>query len=126
MSERRSFTRLQRIDVLHANGGLCHHCGEIINTAREKFEIEHVLPIALGGADDFTNTKPIHLHCHRKKTRDDIRKIAKAKRVKAKFEGGFRPAKHPLPCGRGSPVKKKLNGQVVRRDTNEPFGDGKR
>lgn len=124
MSDRRSFTRSQRIDVLHANSGQCHHCHQTINPAREEFEVEHVVPLALGGTDDVSNLKPIHLHCHREKTRSDVKKIAKAKRVKAKHEGRFRPPRHQLPGGKGSGLKKKLNGEVVRRESGEIIKEG--
>lgn len=116
MGKRKKLTKSQRLDVHAAANGICHICGEIINLAREKFEVEHVVPFALGGQDTTSNWRPAHVHCHRSKTKTDITQIAKAKRVKAKYEGTFRPSRHKLPGGRKSPLKKKLSGEVVRRD----------
>lgn len=119
MSDRHSFTRSQRIDVLHAASGICHWCGLTINSARESFEVEHVIPLALGGSNETANLRPIHQGCHREKTRGDVKKIAKAKRVKAKHNGTFRPPRHIVPGSKAHTFKKKLNGEVVRRDTGE-------
>ncbi len=122
---RRSLSKSQRLDVLHAAGGLCHICGEVINLARgDKMEVEHVIPLGLGGADDVTNWRPAHAACHRHKTKGDVKVIAKAKRVKAKHEGQFRPSRHIVPGSKASPFKKKPDGTVIDRATGEIIRKG--
>lgn len=124
MSDRKRLTKSQRVDVLHAAGGVCHICGEVINAARERFEVEHVIPIGLGGADDVTNWRPAHQSCHRDKTRSDVRKIAKARRVKAKHEGTFRPPRKIVPGSKVHRLKKKLDGSVIDRATGDIIRKG--
>lgn len=121
MTKRRKLTKKQRLDVFSAHSGRCHICGVTINLAKgDEFEVEHVVAFGLGGADDPSNWRPAHPDCHAVKTRSDVTRIAKAKRVKAKHEGTFRPARHKLPGGKGHYLKKKVGGATVRRDTGEP------
>jgi 5-methylcytosine-specific restriction endonuclease McrA len=50
--------------VLARHGRVCHTCGMAGAT-----EVDHVVPLAQGGADDETNLRPIHREpCHRDKT----------------------------------------------------------
>ena len=42
-------------------------------------EIDHILPKALGGKDQYSNLQLLHKHCHIKKTRIDRDNIARAK-----------------------------------------------
>ncbi|KAB2858644.1 MAG: HNH endonuclease [Sphingopyxis terrae] len=117
---RKSLTEGQRIDVLHAHGGRCYLCGEIINLARgDRFEVEHPVPLALGGGDTAREWRPAHVACHLEKTREDHRRIAKAKRVAAKHAGTFPKPKHRLPGHKGHWLKRKVGGTVVRRDEDE-------
>jgi len=112
-SARKSRSRGQRNDVLWAGNGLCHICGKRINPVRDEWEVEHTVPIALGGADFGPNVRPAHSACHAAKTQADVKQIAKAKRVAAKHEGTFRPTRHPLSHPH---LKRGVNGKVVRRD----------
>jgi hypothetical protein len=48
------------------------------------------------------------------KTQDDHRRAAKAKRQKI-LHIGAHAAKCPLPCGKASPWKRKVSGQIVPR-----------
>lgn len=123
-AKRKRLTKGQRLAVHTAACGLCHICGTVINLARETFEIEHVIPIALGGEDAPSNWRPAHVACHKEKTKSDITKIAKAKRVSAKHEGTYRPSRNPLPASKKSRLKKRLDGSVVDRDTGEIIKEG--
>lgn len=124
MTDRWSLSRKQHLAVHHAHGGICHICGEGINLAREKFEVEHVIPLALGGADSFANLRPAHIGCHAEKTASDVRKIAKAKRVRAKHDGTFRKPRFIVPGSVASRFKKCLNGAVIDRATGKTIRDG--
>jgi len=115
---RKSLTRNQRLGVLFCSFGRCHICGEIINTAREDFEVEHVIPIALGGPDTTQNMRAAHIPCHRMKTKADARQIAKAKRVAAKHTGTAPPPRSPLTH---PTLKRKMDGTVVDRATGAPI-----
>lgn len=64
-------------------------------------EFDHQIPLDLGGTDDPDNLKPIHDSCHRRKTKEDIRAIAKARRLRRgrKKSGRVIPSR-PFPKGR--------------------------
>jgi hypothetical protein len=93
---------------------------------------DHVTPVANGGSNDPRNLQPLSVAAHAVKTAKDIPAIAKGKRLArsaeetrriilarvgqlADAEVMRRKRKHPLPCGKASGWKKRLDGQVVRR-----------
>lgn len=49
--------------------GICHLCGEAGAT-----EVDHVEPLAEGGADSMDNLRPIHSECHKKKTAEEVQR----------------------------------------------------
>ena len=77
------------------------------------YHLDHVVPLQLGGSDDGANLQPLCFPCHRIKTAKDLSDIARAKRLAGETRQG--PSKTPLPFGRGSKLKKKLNGKVIER-----------
>jgi 5-methylcytosine-specific restriction enzyme A len=104
---------MRRLKLFEASGGLCYLCGCKIQPA-QKWDVEHPIPLALGGADDESNMAPAHKACHAPKTAIDVARIAKAKRMKIKHMGGS-SSRNPLPCGRSSKWRKKISGEVVLR-----------
>ncbi len=110
---RRVLNRKQRAALFLEHNGTCHICGGRIGP--ETWEVEHIIPLALGGNDEPSNMAPAHLKCHRAKTRKDVADIAKSVRVEARHRGFKPPSRTPLPFGKGSPLKRKLNGQIVPR-----------
>ena len=62
-TKRRPMTQARRRRILEAHDGICGYCEKPIEGA---YEIDHVLPLARGGADDDGgNTVPMHPDCHR-------------------------------------------------------------
>ena len=51
--------------------GACHVCGR---SAPPADQVDHVVPLAEGGADDETNLAPIHSACHVEKTQTEARR----------------------------------------------------
>lgn len=86
MTARRSLSPLQRLKIFEAAKGVCHLCEQRIQVG-QPWDVEHVRPLALGGADDESNMKPAHRACHATKTKADAASWSKAKRVKAKMHG---------------------------------------
>ena len=89
-TRRRSMTPARRRRIFEARGGVCAFCEKLIEGP---YEIDHLLPLVLGGADDDGgNTVPMHPECHRIKTfgrprhRDggDAKRIAKIRRMRRK------------------------------------------
>lgn len=113
MTRRRISTRL-RISIFTDAAGLCHICGRPIDGTRERWEVEHIIPLALGGADDAGNMRPAHTRCHRSKTTEDVGRLAKAKRQEARHLGA-KKARAVIPGSKASQWKRKLDGTVVPR-----------
>jgi hypothetical protein len=90
-------------------------CGRRIDGVRERWIVEHIRALELGGADDLENMGPAHEACGREKTRDDHARTARAKRQKTRHLGAAVIAR-PLPGSRACALKRKINGTVVPRD----------
>lgn len=81
-------TKLQRIRIFDAADGRCIICGLKIHAERgEDFDIDHERPLAFGGADDESNLRPLHKHCHQIKTAIEHQDWTKADRIRAKHLG---------------------------------------
>lgn len=115
MTKRRRWSATQRVALFLKHGGTCHMCGGRID-AGQAWEVSHEVPLELGGADDDENAKPAHYKCHRNHTATvDIPNIAKAKRRQARDLGAKRSS-NPLPGGKRSKWKRRMDGTVVLRD----------
>jgi 5-methylcytosine-specific restriction enzyme A len=110
---RRRLSDTARVALFLRHDGICHICGSRIIVG-ERWEVEHVLPLAQGGEDDDTNTRPAHAKCHRVKTAKDAADTAKAKRREARHIGAHRSAR-PMPGGKSSKWKRKISGEIVAR-----------
>lgn len=83
---RKKWAKRVRKAILDANDGRCAICGWPIRG--EDFDLDHIIPIAVGGDDDMANMRPVHRSCHRHKTaKEDIPVITKVKRLQRKFGG---------------------------------------
>lgn len=103
-----------RLAIWERAKGICVLCERRIEGVRERWIIEHIRALELGGADEPDNMGPAHASCAAAKTRDDHHRAAKAKRQKIQHLGAAK-TKRPLPCGRQSRWKKKIDGTVVPR-----------
>lgn len=108
---RRSLSPMQKLRIFEATAGRCHLCGLKI---QRRWEVEHIVPLALGGADDETNMAPAHVDCHAGKSAKDRGDIARAKRRKAKHVGAFKSSR-PMDGSRASRLKKHMDGRVTVR-----------
>ena len=110
---RRSISTRERVALFQAADGICHICSGKI-TVGEAWEVEHIIPLALGGDDHGANLQPAHVKCHRTKSAQDATNTARAKRREAK-QLGAKVSRTPLPCGRNSKFKKTMSGKVILR-----------
>lgn len=122
---RKSLTTRQRLDAVHAGGINCWYCGKPLNMARDEIEIDHIVPLALGGAESARNRRGLHVECHRLKTAEDMRQIAKAKRVAAKHAGTWKEPRHVVDGSLRSRFKRKLDGTVIERATGKVLREGR-
>lgn len=109
MTKRRSLSRLARVRIFDAAGGVCHLCKTKI-TVGERWDVEHVRALSLGGADDEANMRPAHVDCHRIKTSEEAPRKAKADRQRAAHLGIKKNATRRMPFGRDSDKKAKIGG----------------
>jgi 5-methylcytosine-specific restriction protein A len=94
LQPRKGFTPKQRAAVFLEHGGVCSICNGKIQVG-QAFDIDHIIPLALGGTNDPANLRPVHERCHRgvgSKTSDDVKAISRADRL-AKKHFGITPKK---------------------------------
>jgi 5-methylcytosine-specific restriction endonuclease McrA len=111
---RRRLTPHRRLRIWERAAGVCVLCERKIDGARERWIVEHIRALELGGTDDLANMAPAHEACALAKTGDDHRRAAQAKRQKIRHIGAEAP-KRPLPFGRASRWKRTLSGKIVPR-----------
>ena len=80
---RRAISPKLRRSIIAANGGVCPACGE----ESKVWEVDHIRPVALDGDNSRDNLVAICPECHLEKTVQDIKRIAKVKRLEAKRLG---------------------------------------
>ena len=116
-TRRHVFSTSFRLNLFLKRKGTCASCYQKID-AGKAWDIDHILPLALGGTNDSENLQVLCRPCHRIKTsKADIPRIAKTKRLKARHLGARSPSTRPIPGSRRSLWKRKLDGSVVRRTT---------
>lgn len=95
--KRRGLSRLARVRIWDAAGGVCHLCGIKIHAERgETWDADHIKPLWLGGGDTEANMAPAHKSCHREKTSTDAPVKAKSDRQRAKHLG-IKKTKQKIP-----------------------------
>ncbi|MBW8617177.1 MAG: HNH endonuclease [Hyphomicrobiales bacterium] len=112
---RPTFSTSFRLNLFLMRKGLCAVCIQKIE-AGKAWDIDHILPLALGGTNAPENLQILCRPCHRAKTtHSDIPRISKTKRLKAHHLGARAPSTRAIPGSRRSPWKRKMDGSVVRR-----------
>lgn len=96
-TKRGAMSRMRRLRIFEAHGGVCCLCQTKIDGVREAWIVEHLRALVLGGADTDDNLAPAHERCRRVKDKADVAAGAKAKRVKARHLGIKKPSRFPKP-----------------------------
>ena len=102
-----------RLRILRAHNETCHLSGRNIAPG-EKWEIEHIKALILGGEHRESNLAPALVEPHKRKTAMEMA-------VKAKIDGsakrhfGIKKSKNPMPGSKASNWKKNFDGTVERR-----------
>jgi RNA-directed DNA polymerase len=60
--------------LLKNQKGVCPICGYSFRDG-DKMDVDHIIPKAIGGKDEYKNLQLLHRHCHQKKTAIDLKKI---------------------------------------------------
>ena len=77
-TRRPSLSPRRRLAVWERTGGRCVICSRRIDGTRERWTVEHIRALGLGGADDLDNMGPAHESCGRRKTRGDHARATQA------------------------------------------------
>lgn len=110
---RREFSAKVKVAAYERSQGRCEGCGTVLHVGR--FHYDHDIPDALGGEPVLSNCVVLCVGCHQAKTTGaDVPRIAKTKRQRAAHIGA-KTSKRPMPFGRSSRLKRKLDGSIVPR-----------
>jgi 5-methylcytosine-specific restriction enzyme A len=111
---RRRLSTMQRLALFLAAKGQCQACGWRLDPGI-RWEIDHIVPLALGGDDTDANLQVLCKACHGGKTaRQDKPRLAKALRQQL-FHLGARKSRFPLFGSKKSELKRRVDGKIVRR-----------
>lgn len=102
-----------RLRVFERFGGICQETGIKIQPG-DAWQCDHEIALCNGGEHRESNLRPVLEVAHRAKTAEDVAIRAKDRRVRQKHIG-MKKTRNPLPGGKGSRWKKKINGGVEPR-----------
>lgn len=98
-TRRRAMTKGRQLRIFENHGGVCVTCKRPIK-AGDRWFIEHIRALELGGEDIDENCGPAHMvACKAIKDADDHHRAAKAKRVKQNHFGITAPKQQIVSAG---------------------------
>lgn len=118
--KRASLTDREKAALLAKQDGLCAMCGFGLTLEKHPLahpdsfaEFDHWIPVALG--NEGKPDSAMHAVCHRLKTANDVKAIAKAKRLHRTFVLGEKRKPKMQSRGFATRWRRKMNGAVERR-----------
>lgn len=113
--QRREFSKKIKLSAFERCKGFCEKCTAKLRPGQ--FEYDHDLSDAMGGEPTLENCVVACSACHKEKTTNqDVPLIAKSNRIRNRHQGIKKARRgRPMPGGRDSPFKIKMNGEIVRR-----------
>lgn len=120
-AKRPSISKAKRARIFLAQDGICWLCKLKIG-AEEAYDIDHQVSRELGGSDEDDNLAPAHKDCHKAKTKEDVKAIAKSNRIRRNFGPvEMRKKKRPIPQ-RANPWGTQKRRMGNGRRTESPEG----
>ena len=83
---------------------------------------EHVLPLDLGGTNDLSNRAIYLVECAKRKTREDRKRIDKARRIRKTEAGDVRPKRKIAGPGFDRKLSRGFDGRVRARTKGSSDG----
>lgn len=88
---RKAMTAARKARIWTARNGLCAWCNKPVEMTGPTVVYDHFIPLAIGGAEDDGNVRPLHASpCDKIKTALDKKQIAKAVRLRKREDGSRR------------------------------------
>ena len=121
---RRKLTRIEFAQLMLDQNGRCAACRKKLQA--DLIVDEHLTALDHGGSNDLSNRALYCTACARAKTEDDLAESLHGRRVRGEMGQKYRRKMRQLkpwtqpptfPTNRDGPLKRKMNGQVVRRTT---------
>lgn len=112
---RKPMNKQRRAKIFLARNGMCCLCHTQIVAHRDDWFIEHPEALDLGGSDNDADLWPAHVRCKPRKDAADAALIASRNSSIDKNCVDARRKARPMPGSKSSGLKKKMNGEVVRR-----------
>lgn len=105
--------------IVTRQDGICAcGCGVKLGMAGERIEFDHHVALVNGGENAEGNLRALREPCHKVKTRADVAEKSTVARKRARHLGLI-ASKNPLPGGKGSKFKRKINGPTVLREEDQ-------
>ncbi len=104
-----------RARVFDRENGICHLTGAKIDPIRDAWDLDHRIPLILGGEHRESNLFPALRNAHKKKTAAEVAVKSKIARTRKKHLG----IKPTSKSGFSKRFRKKLNGEVIDTATGE-------
>jgi 5-methylcytosine-specific restriction protein A len=102
-----------KLRVFLGCSGKCYHCGRVLRPG-DDWALDHIVALINGGKHEEKNLAPICEPCHTLKTAKDVEEKAATYKTRLKHYG-LKESKTPMPYGKKSKWKRKMNGKVVLR-----------
>ena len=121
---RRKLTRVEFAQLMLDQDGRCAACRDKLRA--DLIVDEHLVALDHGGTNDLSNRSLYCTPCARSKTEDDLAISLHGRRVRGEIGQKYRRQMRKLkpwtqpptfPTNRDGPLKRKMNGQVVKRTT---------
>jgi len=104
-----------KMRIWERDQGRCQLTGLKIDGLKDKYEFDHIIPLAMGGEHREGNLQLVLSTAHREKTKQDVAALAKARRLAAKHAGIERRKSRPMPGSKASGLRKRMDGTVEKR-----------
>ena len=110
---RRRFSAKAKAAIVARQCAVCAACGQ----PAKRWEFDHIIALAIGGADEIENLRAVCPPCHAVKTKDDVKRAAKVKRIQRTQRGERSRSRkgRPLPS---KPITqwRSMSGKIRKKD----------
>lgn len=124
MTTRREFSNSVKFTAWRRAAGHCEKCRGKLFTGHHEYH--HDRECAFDGDATLSNCLVLCTACHSAITKQRAPVIAKSNRIRNRNIGIKKPRRHRWGYGKDDPFKKKITGEVVRRERYCSSGGGHR